>query len=55
MNPIIEKTNFLKKMLKIETETKIETKMKNEFFHSPAFMSSPKASDLPLPPEDFFL
>ena len=58
MNPINQKTNFLKKILRIHTETKIE-KEKDEkkpiYFHGSAYMSSPKASEVPLPPDDFFL
>ena len=64
MNPINQKTNILKKILKIKTETEMNRKIvKNEemddkkpiYFHGSAYMSSPKASEVPLPPDEFFL
>ena len=68
MNPNIEKTNCLKRFLKIKTEIETDTKkdvslndeksvenQKQEYFHGSAYMSSPKASEVPLPPDDFFL
>ncbi len=64
MNPNIEKTNCLKRFLKIETDTKKDVLLndekrienqKQEYFHGSAYMSSPKASEVPLPPDDFFL
>ncbi len=66
MNPVNQKTNILKKILNIKIETEMNRKMEKEkekeiedkkpiYFHGSAYMSSPKASEVPLPPNDFFL
>ena len=64
MNPHIEKTDYLKRLLSIKTEIQTEKdfslnekrieNQKQVYFHTSAYMSSPKASELPLPPDDFY-